>query len=163
MNRNALAAVLLHLAAIGAVSQTARAGDYKLDLAVSDGTHKQAVAGPTTMPATQPILPQRPSLTVSLDSKLTAKWKVIYTAKPATKDALVHFFVVRTERTNQAPPALAPAAVLLESAQTLDFESNGTTSAEMGFSPLGPGVYLVRLEAHGESDESFVEIDLIVK
>jgi len=164
MNRNAFCAVLLHLAAIVSLSQTAwAAGDYKLELAVSDGTHQQAIAGPTTAPATQPILPQRPSVSFSLDSKLTAKWKVTYTAKAATKDALVHFYVVRTERPNQAPPALAPAAVLLETAQTLDFESNGTTSAELGFRPLEPGVYLVRLEAHGESDESFVEMDLIVK
>jgi len=154
---------LLHLAAIVALCRSARAGDYKLELAIADGTHKQGVVAPTTAPATQPILPQRPSATVSLDGRLKAIWKVTYTAKPAVKDVLVHFYVVRTERPNQAPPALAPAAVLLESAQTLDFEKEGTTSAELGFRALEPGVYLMRLEAHGESDESFVEMDLIVK
>ena len=163
MNRNACFAVLLHLAAMVVLCQMAWAGDYKLELAVSDGTRKDSVVSPTTAPATQPLLPQRPSTTVAPDSKLKAIWKVTYTAKPAAKDVLVHFYVVRTERTNQAPPPLAPAVVLLETAQTLDFEKDGTTSAELGFKPLEPGVYLVRLEAHGESDESFVEMDLIVK
>jgi hypothetical protein len=101
------------------------------------------------------------------DSQFTATWKVVRHAKDGTKDTLVHFYVVKVDRQGQAPPALDPSVVVLESALTMDFPTGEVAGGTQRFRVDGPGIYLVRIEAGGDPDkpglEDFAEMELVVK
>ena len=139
-----------------------RAEEFRLSLELSQADHHQPATNPADPHEVKPVT-KRPSITVEADSKLTAAWKVTYIAKPPINDVLVHFYMVRIERSGQAPPPLAPQRVLLESAQTMDFSTGTSTDAKMEFRPKETGLYLVRLEAQGAGEPSAAEMELVVK
>lgn len=80
---------------------------------------------------------------------------------------LVHFYVVKLERSGQAPPPLAPDRVIIEGAWTMDFEPGESSRATLPFRIDKPGVYLVRLETSPSSTpaavEDFAEMELLIK
>jgi hypothetical protein len=103
----------------------------------------------------------------SADASFTAVWKVSRSAKTDTKDVLVHFYVVKTDRQGQAPPALEPGHVVIECALTMDFPPNQTSAGTQQFRVDGPGVYLVRIEAGADPEKpgtaDYAEMELVVK
>ena len=142
------------------------ANTFSAALTVTAGDHKQTASTAGEM-AKDHAVPVRPLLEVSLGVRCTAKWKVTNDGKESLKDVLVHFYVVRINKAGQAPPPLEPQEVVIESAQTMDFTTGSTTSAELQFQPDRAGIYLVRIEAQGAAEgnghEDFAAIDLVVK
>jgi hypothetical protein len=143
-------------------AQFVRAQAFSASVEVSAGEKK---ASSTSAPALRKDKPlnARPRLEASAEAKFTIRWKVTRNEGEPLKDVLVHFYVVQIERAGQAPPALEPRVVQLESALTMDFESKTTASAEMSFRPQKPGTYLLRIEAEGANQQTFAELDLIAK
>jgi hypothetical protein len=139
-----------------------RAEDFRLSLELSQASHRQATTNPADPHEVKPVT-KRPTITVEADSKVTAAWKVTYIAKAAMNDVLVHFYVVKIQRSGQAPPPLAPQRVLLESALNMDFATGTSTEAKLEARPKEAGVYLVRLEAQGAGETSAAEMELVVK
>src|SRR5439155_16960421 len=92
-----------------------QAEEFRLSLELSQDNHRQATTNPVDDHEVKPIV-KRPSMTIDAGSRITAAWKVTYVARPPINDVLVHFYVVKLARPGQAPPPLAPQAVLLESA-----------------------------------------------
>lgn len=117
---------------------------------------------PTTHPANQ-----RTVMRFAKGSRVTADWKVTNVGKQPLTDVLVHFYVVRIERPGQAPPPLEPKEVVIESALTMDFPVNGSTSAAVQFLPDKAGTYLVRIESPGtdqtRGQDHFAALDIVVK
>ena len=70
------------------------------------------------------------------------------------KDVLVHFYVVRIDKAGQNPPPLEPKDVVIETAQTLDFAADVSTTAEVEFKPDRPGIYLVRVETQNTAEQA---------
>ena len=136
--------------------------DFRLSLELSQESHHQATTNPADPHEVKPVT-KRPSITIEADSRITAAWKVTYIAKPAANDVLVHFYIVKINRLGQAPPPLAPQAVLLETAQNMDFANGTSTEAKLDARPTDAGIYLVRLEAHGTGETSAAEMELVVK
>ncbi len=139
------------------------AEDFAVTLTVSDGaSHQEA----TTQPAAA-AAPARPALECKVGGVIEARWKVTSTADRLMKDVLVHFYVVKTDRAGQAPPALEPKNVLVESALTMDFDPKSSTRSAMNVRPEEPGTYLVRIEADEGPDAAaritFAAVDLVVK
>jgi hypothetical protein len=134
---------------------------FKVSLSVAGGEQKQTDASKPEnkekMKAVRPIMQSTDGV------RFTASWKVTSVGKEPQKDALVHFYVVRIEKPGQAPPALEPTEVVIETAQTMDFATGSTTSAELQFKPDRAGVYLIRIEAEGSAGQDFAAIDLVVK
>lgn len=101
------------------------------------------------------------------DGSFIATWKVTRTDAAEVKDVLVHFYVVKLDRAGQAPPALDPAKVTIESALTMDFANGKSSQATQQFRVDGPGVYLVRIEAGTDPDNpgqaDYAEIELSLK
>ena len=139
-----------------------RAEEFRLSLDLSQADHHQATTNPADPHQVKPVA-KRASMTVEAESKVIAVWKVTYIAKPPINDVLVHFYVVKIQRSGQAPPPLAPQQVLLESAQTMDFSTGTSTDAKMEVRPKEAGVYLVRLEAEGAGETTAAEMELVVK
>jgi hypothetical protein len=140
-----------------------RAGAFSANLDVSDGTRKQSTSSESAAANKSNPAAERPSLTAAAGDRLVIRWSVTRTAHDAAKDVLVHFYLVRIDRPGQAPPPLAPDAVLLESALTMDFDTKAATSAQMTFRPEKPGAYLLRIEAQGSSGPTYAAMDLVVK
>lgn len=143
----------------------ARGAGYAVSLDVSDGTNKLSVHNDSPKP--QPPDEKRPSMAGHADAQFTATWKVARRAKDEAKDVLVHFYVVRLDRAGQAPPALAPQRVPIESALTMDFPPGHSAGATLKFRVDQPGIYLVRVETRPGSDDSdhedFAAMELAVK
>jgi hypothetical protein len=141
---------------------SAQAEEFRLSLELSQDSHHQATTNPVDDHEVKPIV-KRPSMTIDAGSRVTAAWKVTYVAKPPINDVLVHFYVVKIARPGQAPPPLAPQAVLLESALTMDFATGASTQAKQEARLRDAGVYLVRLEAQGAGEPGIAEMELVVK
>jgi hypothetical protein len=154
-----IAAVLLLSASI------ALASGFGAELKVTQGQSTQSGRSEPSQSARPGA--HRPTLEASADATFTANWKVTRTDATEAKDVLVHFYVVKLDRPGQAPPALEPAKVPIESALTMDFARGKTSSATQQFRVEGPGVYLVRIEAGGDpgkpAQEDYAEIELSVK
>jgi len=157
----AIGALLVLLA-----SAVAQGAGYDADIEVRDGKNAQSAkqSKPTTTPST---LAKRVVLEGSADSQFTAVWKVVRTDQTLTKDELVHFYVVKMDRQGQAPPALDPSHVVIESAVTMDFPPGEKAGGTQQFRVDGPGIYLVRVEAGVDPDkpgvEDYAELELVVK
>jgi hypothetical protein len=141
------------------------AANFDATLDLSDGSTSQtAHSGAAT---TGDPLTHRAALTGSANATYTMKWKVVRSAKDEAKDVLVHAYVVKMDKQGQAPPALEPSAVVIESAISMDFPPGEVSSATQPFHVDGPGVYLIRIEAGGDPDKpgsaDFAEIELVVK
>lgn len=143
----------------------ARAAGFAAELKVTDGTATQS-AKSNALQDSRPGA-HRVRLDASADGSFTATWKITRTGPTEAKDVLVHFYVVKLDRPGQAPPALDPGKVAIESALTMDFVQGKSSSAAQQFRVKEPGVYLVRIEAGGDPDkpgqEDYAEIELSVK
>lgn len=156
-----ISAALLLCVPISAAS----AAGFAVELKVSDGHAAQsAKSGP---PHDSRPGAHRPALEASADRPFTAEWTVTRTDSAEALDVLVHFYVVKLDRPGQAPPALDPAKVAIESALTMDFAKGKSSHAAQQFRVDGPGIYLVRIEAGGDPDkpgqEDYAELELTVK
>jgi hypothetical protein len=153
----AILTLLISVPAIGA--------GFDAALELKDDKTSQASISKTA--STPDPLAHRAVLQSSTGSLFTATWKVIRSGKEELKDALVHFYVVKMDRQGQAPPALDPAVVVIESAITMDFPPGVSSAGTQRFRVDAPGVYLVRIEAAGDPDkpgvEDFTELELVVK
>jgi hypothetical protein len=142
------------------------ANTFNITLTVAAGDHKQTASSAVDI-AKDHSSPVRPAMQAAPGQRFTARWKVTCIGKEPLKDVLVHFYVVRIDKLGQAPPALEPQEVVIESAQTMDFAAGSTTSAELQFKPDHAGIYLIRVEAQGAADgdghEDFAALDLVVK
>jgi hypothetical protein len=143
-------------------AQAARGEAFSASVEIAAGDHKASSTSESAQRKDKP-LNSRPRLEASAEGKIVIRWKVTRNTGEPLKDVLVHFYVVQIERPGQAPPALDPRVVQLESALTMDFENKTSASAEMSFRPPKPGTYLLRIEADGGSQQTFAELDLIAK
>ena len=160
----ALTTVLALACLVQPTSASANTVSIALDL--SDGNAKQHCEAHTE--AIKDSVPvARAFMETQAGVKLKVQWKVSSTGKEISKDALIHFYVVKIDKPGQAPPPLEPKDVLIETAQILDFSEGTQTSAMLQFLPAHPGIYLVRIEtesgAEGKIHEHTAAIDLIVK
>jgi hypothetical protein len=112
--------------------------------------------------------PARDVLMVKTGDAITVKWGLGNTdPKVAAKDVLVHFFVVKEEKTGQATVPKLTKDVAAESALTMDFQPQDKAEGAVTFAIDKPGAYLVRLETKGaagkDGHEQFAAIDLLVR
>lgn len=142
-----------------------QANGFSAELKVTDGKAAQSARSHRSDDAAPAS--RRATLEAPADGSFTASWKVTRTDSTEAKDVLVHFYVVKLDRPGQAPPALEPDKVAIESALTMDFAKGKDCAAAQQFRLDGPGVYLVRIEAGGDPDkpgrEDFAEVELAVK
>jgi hypothetical protein len=144
----------------------ARGAGYDAALEVRDGknVHSAKQGKSTTAPST---MARRVVFEGSVDGQFTAKWKIVRTDQTLVKDELVHIYVVKMERQGQAPPALEPSRVVIESAVTMDFPAGETAGGTQQFRVDGPGIYLVRVEVGADPEkpgiEDYAELELVVK
>jgi hypothetical protein len=143
----------------------AQANGFRAELKVTDGKATQSARSETSHKSRPGA--NRVTLDASADGSFTANWKVTRTEAAEAKDVLVHFYVVKLDRAGQAPPALDPAKVAIESALTMDFANGKSSDGTQRFRVDGPGVYLVRIEAGTDPDnpgqEDHADIELSVK
>ena len=165
MRANLLQMLLLTLA-IGLLPGRLLAGDFNVSLSVSDGQNSQTGKTENDPPKLREVV-VRPSMESAFGKRCTASFKITNQFRSAIKDVLVHFYVVRIDKLGQKPPPLEPNEVVIESAQTVDFDPKGSTSGELQFVCDRPGMYLVRIETSGIAEatgsENYAAIDLIVK
>jgi hypothetical protein len=110
----------------------------------------------------------RDVLMVKTGDAITVKWALSNTdPKVAAKDVLVHFFVVKEEKTGQATVPKLTKDLAAESALTMDFQPQDKAEGTVTFAIDKPGSYLVRLETKGaagkDGHEQFAAIDLLVR
>lgn len=153
-------------AALILVSATcARCATFDAELKISEGKHERTVKSSKTAAGKPPE--RRAAFDGAAGVQFTASCKITRAAKDEAKDVLVHFYVVRIDRTGEAPPPLEPSKVVIEGAWTMDFPSGEASSARLPFRIDEPGIFLVRLEARPNADaaatDTFVELELIVK
>lgn len=158
----------LHLFAAALVlagAVCAQGAGFEAELKLSEGKHEQTIR--TTKIAAHKPLERRAAFEGPVGGQFTASCKITRAGKEEAKDVLVHFYVIRIDRRGEAPPPLEPAKVVIEGAWTMDFPPGESSSARLPFRLDQPGVYLVRLEARPNADESamdaFVELDIDVK
>ena len=142
------------------VVSSASAQTFTANLEVLDGSRHELTTSQKAQ-ATPKIAAKRTQFEVKAGAKLQIRWKVTCISKDSFKDVLVHFYVVPIAKAGQAPPPLDPKIVKMESAQTMDFTNGVSTSAELGFSPDEPGVYLVQIEVPDQ--QMSAAMDLTVK
>jgi len=163
INRLYLWVLLCFLAALSA---TARADHFTIDLEARSGTAARTAKTQTAALAEKPKA--RAVLEAKAGKPITVKWTVTSTAKDGmVKDALIHFFVVREEKIGQVALPKLDKQVTVESALTMDFKPKDKTEAELSFTIDTPGSYLLRLEtrdsAGTEGHEHYAALDLVVK
>jgi len=158
----------LHLfaaALVLAIAVCAQGAGFEAELKLSEGKHEKTIK--TAKIAVHKTLERRAAFDGPVGGQFTASCKITRAGKDEAKDVLVHFYVVRIDRRGEAPPPLEPARVVIEGAWTMDFPPGESSSARLPFRIDKPGVYLVRLEARPNVEESamdaFVELDVDVK
>lgn len=142
------------------IVSSASAQTFTANLELVDGSRHQSTISQKAQATTKTVT-KRTQFEVRAGAKLQIRWKVTCIAKDSFKDVLVHFYVVPIAKAGQAPPPLDPKIVKMESAQTMDFTNGVSTSAELGFSPDEPGVYLVQIEVPDQ--QMSAAMDLTVK
>jgi hypothetical protein len=144
---------------------TVRADHFTVKLQTWTANAPTPVAAVFPLPDGKPS--SRPVLTTAAGTPVTAKWLLSNTHETAmVKDVLVHFFVVKQEKPDQAEVPKLTKDVLVESALSMDFRPQDRNEGEITFTPLAPGCYLIRLElkgAAGKNGEPFAALDLVVK
>jgi len=144
----------------------AHGAGYDAVLEVRDGKNGQTARQNKSSTAPS-AMSRRVVLEGSTDDHFTATWKIVRKDQTTVKDELVHFYVVKMERQGQAPPALAPSRVVIESAVTMDFPAGETARGTQEFRVDGPGIYLVRVEVGTDPDkpgvEDYAELELVAK
>jgi hypothetical protein len=165
-------AVYFGLALLPGLGRALGAG-YQLDLTLSEGKKHQEVTNHAQ--AAHRPLQRREVVEGGAASDFSTNWKITRTSKVEAEDVLVHFYVVTMDRRGQAPPALDPKRVVIESALTMDFPEGETAIGSPHFRVDGPGVYLVRVEVapdpqaagadpHASANAAeFIELELVVK
>jgi hypothetical protein len=152
--------------ALGVLPARSWATHFEVSLQVADGSNKESAGTATEPPKARDVF-IRPVMHSTPGTHCKAKWKLTCKSNELLKDVLVHFFVVRVDKLGQIPPPLEPAAVVIETATTMDFAPDSSTSAELEFVPEQPGIYLVRIETQGTAEikghEHYSAIDLVVK
>ena len=154
------ALILLTLALPGG---RAAAAGFEVSLRVSQQDREAAATKPANVAK---AIKKRAVFEGDVARPFTAKWKVVRAAKQEEKDVLVHYYVVKIERSGQAAPPLEPKRVIVESALTMDFPPGQSSESSVQFRIDEPGVYLMRIETgSGDQPEAqdFAEIELLVK
>jgi hypothetical protein len=107
----------------------------------------------------------RPVLKVRSDEPVKVQFLLtnVYPHK-TLENVVVHFFVVREEKTGQKEIPDLRGEVVLESAFDMDMKPGGKAGQRTTFKINEPGAYLVRVETRNtQSDhEHFAAIDLVV-
>ena len=142
------------------VVSSASAQTLNANLELVDGSRHASTSSQKAQAAPKTVA-KRAQFEVKTGAKLQIRWKITCISKDSFKDVLVHFYVVPIAKAGQAPPPLDPKIVKMESAQTMDFTNGVSTSAELGFTPDEPGVYLVQIEVPGQ--QMSAAMDLTVK
>lgn len=155
--------VLVATFSLGLATAAARAEHAKIQLEVS-GRREQVAANVDQTPPEwgknpRPVLKVRPGEPVKVQFILTN----VYPHK-TLENVVVHFFVVRQEKTGQKEIPDLKGDVILESAFDMDFKPGGKAGQRTTFKIAEPGIYLVRVETRNtQSDhEHFAAIDLVV-
>ncbi|HEX5243025.1 MAG TPA: hypothetical protein VFW23_07135 [Tepidisphaeraceae bacterium] len=151
---------LFTLVATLLVISSARAQTFTANLELVDGSRHESTTSQKPQ-ATPQTVAKRTQFEVKAGVKMQIRWKVTCVSKDSFKDVLVHFYVVPIAKAGQASPPLDPKVVKMESAQTMDFTNGVSTSAELGFYPDEPGVYLVQIEVPDQ--QMSAAMDLTVK
>lgn len=143
----------------------ARGSGFTIILDLSQGkSHQTAKADQKSLRL--PVA-RRDSLGGSATAQFVLNWSVVRSARDTATDVLVHCYVVRLDRPGQAPPALEPKRVVIESALTMDFPAGDSAKATLPFRVDGPGLYLVRVEAAVSPDApsagDYAEMELVAK
>ncbi|MHB8522233.1 MAG: hypothetical protein ACYDH9_15950 [Limisphaerales bacterium] len=152
--------------ALLAFARPLRADSLRTTLRLEGATEKQDAE---TVPVRQqPRDSRRAVLHARVNEPLTVRWTCVSPDGKAVPDVLVHFFVVREDRLNQAQvPDLKLDRVVVESALTMDFKDRDPAKANLSFKVDQPGTYLVRIEAQTpdatQLTENFAALDLEVK
>lgn len=150
----------LTLVATLLVISSASAQTFTANLELVDGSRHESTTSQKAQVTPKPVA-KRTQFEAKAGAKMQIRWKVACVSKDSFKDVLVHFYVVPIAKAGQAPPPLDPKIVKMESAQTMDFTNGVSTSAELGFQPDEPGVYLVQIEVPDQ--QMSVAMDLTVK
>jgi hypothetical protein len=104
-------------------------------------------------------------LQVKAGAPITIRWTVTHAKGTAPlKNLLLHGFVVKEEKANQAVVPKLNKGVVFETGQTLDLDPKSRTEGELEITISQPGYYLLRLETIGvESQSYFAALDLHVQ
>jgi hypothetical protein len=145
------------------VSSVARAEHAKIQLDVT-GRNDHVTAYVDQTPPDwgknpRPVLKVRPNEPVKIQFMLTN----VYPHK-TLENVVVHFFVVREEKTGQKELPDLKGEVVLESAFDMDFKPGGKAGQRTSLRIAEPGSYLIRVETRNtQSDhEHFAAVDLVV-
>jgi hypothetical protein len=145
----------------------ARADHFAIDLKVETSSGSRTVHGQAARlggkSKPRQVLEGAPRKPIAVHWTLTST-----ETKETFKDVVVHFFVVKEEKTGQEAVPKLDKQVEVESALTMDFKPADKAQGEQTFQIDKPGVYLVRLETvgaavGGDGHEYFAALDLMVK
>lgn len=147
-----------------AVPLTVGAVDFSIELRAQAG--KDAKTVQAVRPDATP--PSRVLLNAAADTPITLRWTLRNVDKSTTaKDVLVHLFVVREDRLDQAEVPKLTKGVVVESLLTMDFKPQDRTEGEITFRVRAAGCYLIRLELKGAAAkgqrEPFAALDLQIR
>ena len=112
--------------------------------------------------------PPRPVVELTSDEAVRVSWHAANTSRSETfPDVLVHFFVVREEKTGQAEVPPLTKDVTYEGALTTDFKPGDSADWQWMLKIHEPGSYLLRVETVGmekqHGHDHYAAMDLLVQ
>jgi len=150
-----------------AATASAQAGEFEITINV-DVADRQISTEETAESPTTRTLPPRPVAELTQDQTARVSWHAENTGDVKEfKEVLVHFFVVREEKTGQAEVPKLTKDVTYEGALTMDFKPHENADWQWTFRIHEPGSYLLRVETIGlreeHGHEHYAAMDLVVK
>jgi hypothetical protein len=168
MDKTGMERLLIALFALFASLCSVRAADpgaFNIELKVQSGV-KVAKAGIAKFPVRGTT---QPGLEVKTGDPLQVSWILARAGGSETyKDVLVHCYLARAEKLNQASVAKLDPNVVAEFALYMDFKPNDRAEGKLDFVVDQAGIYLLRLETIGAANagngqEYFAFLDVVVK
>lgn len=161
-----IALMIAPVVLLTAASPAGRADEFTLKLKVDAPDHP--VSTKETVESTAEKPPARPVVELMHDKPVSVSWHAENTSDSEEyKDVLVHFFVVKEEKTGQREIPPLTEDVTYEGALTADFKPHDDADWKWMLKIHEPGNYLLRVETLGmETDHGhnhFAAMDLIVK
>lgn len=143
-----------------------RADEFELTLAVQVGDRHLTTDFTDELPTVgEPHA--RPVFAAAKGETLLVSWQASNNGSEMLPDVLVHFFVVKEEKTGQRAVPRLDQSVPHEGALTLDFKPARSARGQFSLHITEPGSYLVRVESQGlaaqRDHECFTALDLVVK
>ncbi len=150
-----------------AAQPSVEAGEFELQLQVNAGDRQIRTEETAESPTTK-TPPPRHVAELTHDQEVRVSWHAENTGEAKEfEDVLVHFFVVKEEKTGQIEVPKLTENVMYEGALTMDFKPHEKADWQFALTIPEPGSYLLRVETIGMLDkhghEHYAAMDLIVK